>query len=203
MESLLADSNQSASIDDLLDGVRALILASTRLAEHRVQEWHGDDRPRVENTDRSIWYGQADEQPYEALGPSRYGIRDDVVINIVLCTRFALDRSNTDRRIIRKNLALAHIIKNAFTHKNLWTRYITTRDDTPPERHPASDQVSVAPMVPVTWPSSTRPKPGQGWIEKFMRFKVPMVLKVSLEFDGQPILPPQPGTVEQAISQGQ
>lgn len=197
------DSNQSATIDDLLDGVRALILASTRLAESRVVEWHGDARPATEKTDLSVWFGHADEQPAEALGPSRYGIRTDVMVNIACCFRHAQDRANADRRLIRKVLALSHVIKNAFTHKNLWTRYITTRDDTPPERHPASEMVTVAPMVPVAWPGPVRQKPEEGWVEKFLRFRVPMVLKVSLEFDGQPILPPQPGTIEQAIAQGQ
>lgn len=201
-------ANQSVTLVELLDALKANIQAATRLGDEAVVEWHAAGRPDANipssRLSTYVWFRYVDGEVDNDSGAGRYGLPCTCQFEVNIVTRGFEGKAQTDRKLMRRHLAFRLLLENAFYGRMLFDSYdlvdIDGGDLNPPQttyttrftdvdiqdrREGAAGVVpgilSIAPMSVAKLPAAERPRPEQGQIETRLGVAIQTVLRVTLD----------------------
>lgn len=174
-------ANQSCTVADVLDALKA-VLDATQVANARnVVEWNYHDRPSVDAAGPLVWFRWVGRKPDVESGAGRHGTKCDVLVEVNLTTRAFRDAAQRDKRIMRTHLANQAKLENALYGRFLHTAYSTAAGDDPPMPTQDATALTVGTMTAADLPAPERPRPEEGYVEARIGVRVPCVLRVTLD----------------------
>lgn len=164
-------ADQSATFNSLLDAVETVIKIATGLSNSYVLESYDEERPR-EGEPYVVVYRFTDENPFMYAGAAEKSHSTFLVLEVVLYTRFAVDKANSDKKwsrdSLRGALVMRHKIANALQDKRLFASYSATGV-------PTGEFLTVEPVQQLMNPGPQKKSKDKTYGEHHMFFQVKTV----------------------------
>lgn len=173
----MAVSTQSSTLPAFLDAVKTVLGFSTELNANHIIEFYGQNRPRFEG-DQAIVFRVAKWIPEEFSGGGELASITDVILEVMVWTRFSADAAGVDYAWMR-NQGRGHWLRqlqilNALQPKDLFDAY----DDT--THLPTGNKLTTIPLQQTESDFATKLEQDPSWGVGGFAFRANLVLPLTI-----------------------
>jgi len=168
----MPQSTQSCTINTVMDAVQTVLLYNTGLDIAYVKESYAEPALRYEAEPYSVIFRMTDESPFLYNGSGRQAAPSDMVLEIILRVRYAVDQAGRDdiwaRDTGRGLWTMREYIRGGFNNRNLFATYDGNGNGT-------SQPLTIRPMQQLECPEPKKRTDDKTEGECRLYFQIPLV----------------------------